>query len=133
MVHGRLWIERAGKQPMDRQQAIVPNDDVLVQLIETTFRTDDRGATSRDAWLLLPELIESFGDLGCGVVEMVLADHDSWERYEAAQWLNTRRWLDANPHDDFAEQMRAELSAAPARHAYQREYLALGAFALMSR
>jgi hypothetical protein len=36
------------------------------------------GATSKDAWLPLPELIESFGELGCDVVEMVLADQDSW-------------------------------------------------------
>jgi hypothetical protein len=31
-------------------------------------------ATSEDEWLPLPELIESFGQLGCDVVEMVLAD-----------------------------------------------------------
>jgi hypothetical protein len=92
------------------------------------------GATSKDAWLPLPELIESFGELGCDVVEMVLADQDSWDRYEAAQWLNIRRWLDANPHDELADQMRAELNAAPAGHArYQREYLGWGVFALMSR
>ena len=30
-----------------------------------------------DVWLPLPELIESFGLLGCDVVEMVLADQDS--------------------------------------------------------
>ena len=47
--------------------------------------------------LPLPELIEWFGELGCDVVEMVLADQDSWDRYAAAQWLNIRRWLDANP------------------------------------
>lgn len=28
-------------------------------------------------WLPLPELIESFGLLGCDVVEIVLADQDS--------------------------------------------------------
>jgi hypothetical protein len=28
-------------------------------------------ATSKDEWLALPELIESFGGLGCDVVEMV--------------------------------------------------------------
>jgi hypothetical protein len=48
------------------------------------------GATSKDAWLPLPELIESFGELGCDMVEMVLAGQDSWDRYEAAQWLNIR-------------------------------------------
>lgn len=31
--------------------------------------------TSRDDWRPLPELLESFGRLGCDVVEMVLADH----------------------------------------------------------
>ncbi len=82
----------------------------------------------------LPELPEQFGDLGCDVVEMVVADQDSWDRYVAAQWLNTRRWLDAHPDDELAEQMRAELTAAPAHYArYLREYLGWGVFALMDR
>jgi SAM-dependent methyltransferase len=91
-------------------------------------------ATSKDEWLPLPELIESFGELGCDVVEMVLADQDSWDRYAAAQWLNIRRWLDAHPGDELAGQMRAELTTAPALHArYRREYLGWGVFVLMSR
>jgi hypothetical protein len=91
-------------------------------------------ATSRDEWLPLAELVESFGELGCDVVEMVLADQDSWDRYAAAQWLNIRRWLDANPDDELAGQMRAELDSARARHVrYRREYLGWGVFALMNR
>jgi hypothetical protein len=79
-------------------------------------------------------LIEQFGELGCDVVEMVLADQDSWDRYAAAQWLNIRRWLDDNPGDELAEEMRTELTTAPARHAkHQREYLGWGVFALMNR
>jgi hypothetical protein len=35
-------------------------------------RGGPRGATSKDEWLPLPELIESIGELGCDVVEMVL-------------------------------------------------------------
>jgi hypothetical protein len=55
-------------------------------------------------------------------------------RYVAAQWLNIRRWLDANPDDELAGQMRAELATSPARYArYQREYLGWGVFALMDR
>jgi hypothetical protein len=34
---------------MDRQQAIVPNDHILVQLVETKFRTDGRGRLKGDA------------------------------------------------------------------------------------
>jgi SAM-dependent methyltransferase len=82
----------------------------------------------------LETLLRSFGELGLDVVEMVLADEDSWDRYEAAKWLNIRRWLDANPGDELYGEMRAELTAAPVRHArYRREYLGWGVFALMDR
>jgi SAM-dependent methyltransferase len=85
-------------------------------------------------FLLLPELLASFCALGYDVVEMVLADQDSWDRYEAAKWLTMRRWLEANPDDDFAKDVRAELTSAPKRYAaYTREYLGWGVFALMAR
>jgi SAM-dependent methyltransferase len=82
----------------------------------------------------LPELIEQFGALGCDVVEMVLADQDSWDRYQAAQWMNLRRWLDDNTDDELAAELRDELSTGPARYArYTREFLGWGVFALMNR
>jgi SAM-dependent methyltransferase len=90
-------------------------------------------AIGSDGFLHLPELIERFGELGCDVVEMVLASQDDWDLYAAAQWLNIRRWLDANPEDELVGQMRAELTAAPARYArYRSEYLGWGVFALMN-
>ncbi len=85
-------------------------------------------------FLVLPELLASFGRLGYDVVEMVLADPDSWDRYEAAQWLTMRRWLEANPGDEMAGEVRAKLTSAPYRHAaFTREYLGWGVFALMPR
>jgi SAM-dependent methyltransferase len=54
-------------------------------------------------FLMLPELLASFGRLGYDVVEMVLADQDGWDRYEAAKWLTMRRWLEANPDDELAK------------------------------
>ncbi len=85
-------------------------------------------------FLLLPELLASFRHLGYDVVEMVLADHDSWDRYEAAKWLTMRRWLEANPDDEFTKDVRAKLTSEPERYAaYTREYLGWGAFALMPR
>jgi SAM-dependent methyltransferase len=85
-------------------------------------------------FLLLPELLGSFGDLGYDVVEMVLADQEGWDRYEAAKWLTMRRWLEANPGDDFAKEVRAKLTSEPQRYAaYTREYLGWGVFALMAR
>ena len=91
-------------------------------------------AGSISEFLLLPELLASFGDLDYDVVEMVLANQDSWDRYEAAKWLTMRRWLEANPDDDFAKEVRAELTSAPERYAaYTREYLGWGVFALLAR
>jgi SAM-dependent methyltransferase len=85
-------------------------------------------------FLMLPELLESFDRLGCDVVEMVLADQDGWDRYEAAKWLTMRRWLEANPGDEFAKEVRAQLTTEPRRYtAYTREYMGWGVFALMQR
>lgn len=91
-------------------------------------------ASAISDFLMLPELLASFGHLGYDVVEMVLADQDSWDRYEAAQWLTMRRWLDANPDDELAKEVRSQLTSEPERYAaYTREYLGWGVFALMRR
>jgi SAM-dependent methyltransferase len=91
-------------------------------------------AGSISDFLMLPELLASFGHLKYDVVEMVLADQGGWDRYEAAKWLTMRRWLEAHPGDEFAKEVRAELTSAPARYAaYTREYLGWGVFALMAR
>jgi SAM-dependent methyltransferase len=85
-------------------------------------------------FLLLPDLLASFGRLGCDVVEMVLADQEGWDRYEAAKWLTMRRWLEAHPGDELAMEVRARLTSEPGHYAaYTREYLGWGVFALMRR
>jgi len=84
--------------------------------------------------LMLPKLLASFRNLGYDVVEMVLADQDSWDRYEAAKWLTMRRWIEANADDELVEDVRAQLTSEPERYAtYTREYLGWGVFALMPR
>jgi len=91
-------------------------------------------ANSISDFLTLPELLKSFGHIGYDVVEMVLADQDGWDRYEAAKWLTMRRWLEANPDDEFAKDVQARLASEPERYAaYTREYLGWGVFALMPR
>jgi SAM-dependent methyltransferase len=92
------------------------------------------GAVSLSDFLMLPDLLASFDALDYDVVEMVLADQEGWDRYEAAKWLTMRRWLEANPDDDFAKEVRAQLTSEPKRYAaYTREYLGWGVFALMAR
>lgn len=92
------------------------------------------GVSSTADFLTLTGLVASFDELGYDVVEMVLADQEGWDRYEAAKWLTMRRWLEANAEDDFAGEVRAELTIAPKRHVtYAREYFGWGVFALIAR
>jgi SAM-dependent methyltransferase len=91
-------------------------------------------ADSVSDFVTLPALLASFSRLGYDVVEMVLAGQDGWDRYEAAKWLTMRRWLDANPDDELAGDVRAQLTSEPERYAaHTREYLGWGVFALMPR
>jgi ubiquinone/menaquinone biosynthesis C-methylase UbiE len=91
-------------------------------------------ARTKDTYQTLPGLVTLFGDLSYDLVEMVQADEDSWDRYRAAQWLNLRTWLDANPDDELAPELRSELSQAPLDYArYERALLGWGVFALLKR
>ena len=91
-------------------------------------------ARSRDEFESLPDLVTRFGDLGYDLVEMVLADEDSWDRYHAAQWLNIRTFIDANPDDELVPQLRDELTRLPMEHVrHARQLLGWGVFALMRR
>ena len=121
-------------------QSLLPGGIILIgepywrQLPPTEDIAKGCHANSISDFLMLPDLLASFGQLGCDVVEMVLADQDSWDRYEASKWLTMRRWLEANPDDELAEDIRAELTAEPKRYAaYTREFLGWGVFALMQR
>ena len=118
------------------------NDGGIILIGEPYWRllppTEDAAkgclANAISDFYVLPALLESFNQLGYDVVEMVLADQEGWDRYEAAKWLTMRRWLEANPEDEFAKEIRAHLSSEPVRYAsYTREYLGWGVFALMKR
>jgi len=113
---------------------ILIGEPYWLQLPPTEEIAKGCGASCISDFLLLAELFAFFGNLAYDVVEMVLADQDSWDRYEAAKWLTMRRWLEMNPDDDFAKNVRAELTSSPERYVtYTREYLGWGVFALMSR
>lgn len=108
-----------------------------VALIGQPFWREDppAGAPWRpETFLSLPGQVAELGEAGWDLVEMVLADEDSWDRYVAAQWLSTRQWLDEFPADPLWAEMRAELDTAPLEYVtYQRPYLGWGVFALMKR
>lgn len=138
---GATWIAGgvAGTMAL-LAQSLRPGGMLLIgepywrRMPETEAVAQACGVGSTADFLPLPGLVASFGELGYDVVEMVLADQEGWDRYEAAKWLTMHRWLAKNPDDAFAPEVRAELTAAPLRHTtYAREYFGWGVFALIAR
>lgn len=83
--------------------------------------------------------VEEFTDLvgtaellraaGLELVEMVLADADSWDRYAAEQWWTLDDWLRRHPDHPHRGQVESFLANARQKHlAWQRRYLGWGAF-----
>jgi SAM-dependent methyltransferase len=68
---------------------------------------------------------------GMDLVEMVVADHDDWDRYEAGQWWTTTEWLRNNPDDPRAPEMLEFRNQGRRSYLeYGRRYLGWGVFIL---
>lgn len=128
---GATWIGGGVVGTLDLlARSLTPTGIALVG--EPFWRADPPG--SAQDFLTLPGLVEQTRDAGWDLVEMVLADEHSWDRYVAAQWLNVRRFLDEHPDDELAPAFRHELSTAPLEYVTnQRPYLGWGVFALVRR
>jgi SAM-dependent methyltransferase len=84
-----------------------------------------------DDFTSLEGTLDRFGAAGVGLIEMVLADGDSWDRYVAAQWWTVSRWLRTNPDHPEAPMMRDFLHDSRRSYlAYNRRYLGWGVFVL---
>jgi len=82
-----------------------------------------------DDFTSLPGTCDRLATGGVELVEMVLADEDSWDRYVAAQWWTVSDWLRANPDHPDASGMRAFLENGRRSYLeYNRQYLGWGVF-----
>ncbi|MFJ2032756.1 SAM-dependent methyltransferase [Streptosporangium sp. NPDC087985] len=77
---------------------------------------------------------DRFEAAGVEVLEMVLADVDSWDRYVAGHWWTLSDWLRDNPGDPDVEEVRVFLERERRAHVeYGRQYLGWGVFVLRRR
>jgi SAM-dependent methyltransferase len=124
-----------------------------VELLRPAIRRDGRLLIGEPYWIEPPP-VEAVEALGFGpdefvslegtldrleaahleLVEMVLADGDSWDRYEAAQWGTIAAWLEANPADPDHDAMRALLDDGRRTYLrWGRRFLGWGVFVTRPR
>lgn len=82
--------------------------------------SSDLLAVDPDLFATLGGTMSRFQDEGTELVEMVLADADNWDRYQASQWMNVSNWLAANEKHPDADTFRRT------RDAWQHAYLEYG-------
>jgi SAM-dependent methyltransferase len=108
LVGEPYWIE----EPPDEAYALLTNGDR--SLFTTLAGTEQRIASA-----------------GLELVEMVLADQDSWDRYVAAQWLTISDWLRAHPASPEAAEIRQWHERSRREYlAYTRRFLGWGVFVI---
>ena len=88
----------------------------------------------RDDFTSLGGTLDRFEAAGLELVEMVLADGDSWDRYVAGQWWTIDHWVRAHRDDPRSDEMYGLLVAWRRAHLeYGRRYLGWGVFVLRPR
>jgi SAM-dependent methyltransferase len=87
-----------------------------------------------DDYTSLAGTAERLNAAGFELLEMVLADGDSWDRYEASQWLTIADWLIANPDDPDHAAMHRFLDENRRTYLrWGRRYLGWGVFVTRPR
>jgi ubiquinone/menaquinone biosynthesis C-methylase UbiE len=82
----------------------------------------------------LAGVLQRTEDAGLDLVEMVLANHDTWDRYATSQWLNVSNWLAANPDDPEADDIRRTRDASRRQYLeIERQYVGWGVFIMRPR
>lgn len=133
---GATWIGGGVPGTVDLLRPAVPSTG-LILIGEPFWREppppEARAAVGDDPELYadLSGLLRQFDAAGVELVEMVLADEHSWDRYVAAHWWTLRQWLDANPSESLHTLARAFLDESRSSYLrHQRRSLGWGVFVL---
>ena len=85
----------------------------------------------KEDYVSLEGTLDRFASAGMELVEMILADHHGWDRYEAPQWRAVDDFLCTNPNDPDASALYEWISNNRRRYLqYGRRYFGWGVFVL---
>jgi hypothetical protein len=130
---GATWIGGGLPGTLDLMRTPVRHDGWL--LVGDLFWNEEPSPAVREALADDGEFFDLAGTLACfdaaglDLVEMVLANHDTWDRYSASQWLHVSRWLAAHPDDPERDEVRATRDRSRRNYLqYERRFLGWGVF-----
>lgn len=134
---GATWIGGGLRGTLDLMQTALTADGGLLLVGEPYWIETPPDAVYQmlgiqpDAFATLAGTYERFEAAGLDLVEMVLADHDDWDRYEAMQWMTVYTYLQDNPDDPDADALRQWITHNRRNYlTYGRRYLGWGVFVL---
>jgi len=88
----------------------------------------------REAFTTLAGTLERIESAGFELIEMVMADHHGWDRYEARKWISVSDWLREHPEDPDAEELRRWYERGRREYlTYGRRYFGWGVFVLRQK
>jgi SAM-dependent methyltransferase len=135
---GATWIGNGLVGTLDLLRPALRGSQSLL-LIGEPYWVDDPPAAARQAifgedrtlFTTLDGTLTRFEENGFELIEMVLADHQGWDRYVAPQWKAVQEWLLQNPNDPEAAGIQEWIQESRRSHlCYQRRYLGWGVFVL---
>jgi Methyltransferase domain len=136
---GATWIGDGLAGTLELMKPTLKYKDSLM-LVGEPYWIDTPPPEAYSAWGVMEDdyasldgTLDRFESAGVELVEMVLADQDSWDRYEAAQWMTLSTWLGENPEDPDAPEIRKWLNDNRRAYLkYSRRYFGWGVFVLRS-
>ena len=88
----------------------------------------------KDEFTSLEGTLDRIESAGFELVEMVIASHEGWDRYEGPQWMAVNDYLRNNPSDPIADELHAWITKNRRAYlAYGRKYLGWGVFVLRKK
>lgn len=136
---GATWIGNGLIGTLELMQSALKPGGATVIVGEPFWRTPppdeacEMMGFPRDDFSTLAGTLERIESVGLELVEMVIADEDSWDRYIVSQWQTVYDYLRKNPDDPDAEALKTwNDHNRRAYLTYQRQYMGWGVFVMRS-